>query len=121
MRKYVLILAVVVAAFWAQGASAQYYFDWECSYDDCTFAANQPAGVSSYEWKFGDGNFGSGPNEAHTYNSPGCGTQSFRVTLTYYLTNSTIINKRCYVSWYEPCAGGDPNTYISQGTCSTFN
>lgn len=121
MRKCFLILAVMVLAFWAQGASAQYYFDWECDFIDCTFTANQPAGVSSYAWSFGDGNYGSGPNEENTYDTYSCGEKTARVTLTYYLTNSTIINKRCWVTYYETCVGGDPTEYVYSGTCSTFN
>ena len=124
MRKCCLILAVLVLGFWAQDASAQYFFDWECDFNDCTFTANQPAGVASYEWKFGDGDTGSGPNEFHSYDGfdfPSCGEQQARVTLTFYLTNGMIVNRRCYVTWWETCVGGDPTQYFYSGTCSTFS
>lgn len=124
MKRCVQILAVLVVAFWAQSASAQYSYGWQCSFDDCSFTASTPSGVSSYEWKFGDGDYGYGSSVQHSYDGfdfPSCGEQQARVTLTFYLTNGMIVNRRCYVTWWETCVGGDPTQYFYSGTCSTFS
>jgi PKD repeat protein len=36
--------------------------------------------ISSYDWDFGDGNFGTGPNPSHTYTTIGNFTVQLTVT-----------------------------------------
>jgi hypothetical protein len=108
---------LAVGAVHAQNTS--YY--WRCHFNECTFAANQLPAVLSYDWQFGDGTYGSGPNQTHTYDFPGSGQQTTRVTLSYHFANGTFRNVRCYITWWETTAGGDPTDYVFEGTCDSFH
>lgn len=119
IRSLVFFSFVVLAAGAAQ--ADDYSYQWQCNFESCTFIANPVAGVASYDWKFGDGTYGSGQAVSHDYDFPGSGFQTTRVTLTYHLTNGTYRSVRCYIQWFETTAGGDPTDYTFSGTCSSFN
>ncbi len=48
--------------------------------------------IVSSVWDFGDGNFGSGPNPSHTYNSAGCKSITLIVTNSFNCTSDTTIS-----------------------------
>jgi hypothetical protein len=124
MKRLVFGLVVLCFALSARQALAlsQYHYTWICDDTDCSFSANAVANVSGYEWKFGDGTYGSGQNVNHTYNPPSPGHGTPRVTLTYHFTNGTVRNVRCYITYYERGGiGGDPTPNLYEGTCEGFN
>ena len=62
-----------------------------------------------------------GTERRTSYNFPGSGTMTTRVTLSYHFTNGTYQNVRCYITWYEPGVGGWPVPEVNGGTCAGFN
>jgi PKD domain len=102
--------------------ASDYRFDWDCIQKTCTFVANPQPLVLSYDWKFGDGTYGTGQSTSHEYPGGPSGFYTPRVTLTYHLSNGSYINARCYIQYYwSNNAGGDPTPDHYSGTCDGFN
>jgi hypothetical protein len=58
IRSLVFFSFVVLAV---GAAKADHFsYQWQCNFEVCTFSANPVSGVASYDWKFGDGTYGSG-------------------------------------------------------------
>jgi hypothetical protein len=114
------MLFLVISAHEALAVSP-YHYDWQCVDQDCSFLANPQSGVLSYDWKFGDGTYGTGQNVTHFYDFPGSGHMTTKVTLTYHVANGNYINVRCYIEWDEIAIGGWPGGDIYGGTCEGFN
>ena len=104
-------------------AVSQYHYDWQCVDQDCSFSANPLANVLSYDWNFGDVPYaeGTGQSVTHTYDFPGSGHMTTRVTLSYHFTNGTFRNVRCYIEWDETAVGGLPGPSVYSGTCEGFH
>jgi serine protease len=89
-------------------------FTFACSGLSCNFDATgstDDAGISSYQWEFGDGQTGVGVLTSHTYASGGTFTVRLTVTDTFGQSNSTT--RSVTVSGG---GGGDPCT-----GCTRFN
>ena len=124
MKKAIYGWAVLGFLFCVQGAFASdYRYTWSCADNACSFSANPVSNALSYYWDFGDDPFASatGQNATHTYDWPGSGTMTTRVTLTYHLSNGLYKNARCYITWYEPGVGPPIGPEIIQGICDGFN
>jgi hypothetical protein len=125
MRKSACGLTLLLLASWLQEARAvsQYHYDWQCVDQDCSFSASPVANVLAYEWDFGDVVYaaGTGQNVTHSYDFPGSGHMTTRVTLSYHFTNGTYRNVRCYIEWDEIAIGGWPGPDIYGGTCEGFH
>ena len=88
---------------------------------------------SSFEWDFGDGTFGVGPNVSHTYPEPGGYIVQLTITDMKGCTNTNFITQRVRVSTYpnfdlggsvpdQVCAGDTINlNAVVELMDSTFN
>lgn len=124
MKKAIFGWAALCFLFFMQEAFASdYRYTWRCEDNACSFSANPVANALSYTWNFGDDPYAgaTGQNVSHTYDWPGSGTMTTRVTLTYQLSNGLYKNARCYITWYEPGVGPPIGPEINQGTCDGFN
>lgn len=67
-------------------------------YPQNNFIYAQSDNTSTFEWDFGDGNFGFGPNVQHSYNEPGGYIIQLTITDDIGCTNTNFLTQRVRVS-----------------------
>ncbi|MEM6964909.1 MAG: proprotein convertase P-domain-containing protein [Bacteroidota bacterium] len=74
------------------------FFNGQGSYPQDGIVYNHSDLTSSFEWDFGDGTFGLGPNVSHTYDAPGGYIVQLTITDQFGCTNTNFISQRIRVS-----------------------
>ena len=74
------------------------FFYGEGSYPQDGVVYNHSDFTSSFEWDFGDGTFGLGPNVSHIYNESGGYIVQLLITDQFGCTNTNFLNQRVRVS-----------------------
>ena len=78
--------------------------------------------TSSFEWDFGDGNFGLGPNVSHIYDESGGYIVQLTITDQFGCTNTNFLNQRVRVSTNPTFAVlADFNTAVCAGDTINLN
>jgi gliding motility-associated-like protein len=74
------------------------FLNGEGSYPQNGIVYNHSDFTSDFEWDFGDGNFGVGPNVSHVYNQPGGYVVQLTITDQFGCINTNLISQRIRVA-----------------------
>jgi PKD repeat protein len=105
--------------FVSQGTQPSFTFTVDTTNGDVNFQGAPFSSTLDYSWDFGDGNFGTGQNPVHTYDSSGTYVACLSVSdtggyCTYMICDTVVVYiapPSCHVAWNNAAFGNGQETF----------